>query len=299
VDLEALRAFLAVVETGSFLGAATALDYPRATLRRRVDELEVRAGTALLVRTPSGVSPTEAGRALATHGRVILDEAKALLSAVREVGAEPAGDLRLVLPVGLPPQLLVPLCRALHRRYPRLRVHLCFADDPVRGLLGDVDVALHWGRRGPVGPWVSHEIARVREWLVASPTYLRAHGTPSRVEQLRDHTLLAWEAPGADPARWPTRHGAEVPVAPVLTSSDVHLLRRCAAKGMGIAFVPDARLPAEEAEPLVPVLAAQIRRITPIHVVVPAALADIPRVRAVLAEVRRIFGARAPTAGGT
>ena len=63
VDLEDLRAFVAVADTGSFLAAANALKVPRATVRRRVQALEVRAGVALLDANPRGVVLTDAGRA--------------------------------------------------------------------------------------------------------------------------------------------------------------------------------------------------------------------------------------------
>ncbi|WP_293262739.1 LysR family transcriptional regulator [Nannocystis sp.] len=69
------RAFIAVVETGSFLSAATSLNVARATLRRRVDALEARAGVPLLERSARGVVVTEAGALLATRGRHVLQEA--------------------------------------------------------------------------------------------------------------------------------------------------------------------------------------------------------------------------------
>ena len=72
MDLEELRSFLAVVETGSFLAAATNLGVARATLRRRVDALEARAGVPLLERTARGVTVTEAGSVLMARGRQVV-----------------------------------------------------------------------------------------------------------------------------------------------------------------------------------------------------------------------------------
>src|SRR5688572_2734885 len=103
MDLEEFRAFLAVVETGSFLAAATQLNTPRATLRRRVEALEARAGVLLLERSARGVVVTAAGAVLADRGRVVLQEASALVASVREIGREPVGVLRALVPVGLPP----------------------------------------------------------------------------------------------------------------------------------------------------------------------------------------------------
>ncbi|MGB5311463.1 MAG: LysR family transcriptional regulator, partial [Polyangiales bacterium] len=48
MNLDELRAFVAVSETGSIVAAARSLNFARATLRRRLDELEARAGVPLL-----------------------------------------------------------------------------------------------------------------------------------------------------------------------------------------------------------------------------------------------------------
>ncbi len=61
MNLDELRAFVAVAETGSIVAAARSLNFARATLRRRLDELEARAGLPLLYRTAQGVTLTEAG----------------------------------------------------------------------------------------------------------------------------------------------------------------------------------------------------------------------------------------------
>lgn len=288
MDLEELRAFVAVVETGSIVAAARSLNFARATLRRRLDELEARAGVPLLNRTARGATPTEAGTVLAARGRRILQEANALLSSVREIGAEPAGEIRIVVPAGMPPQIMTPLFAVLRRKYPRLCLRVGFADDPLAGLLDDVDIAVHFGSRSPAGPWVSYEILRVRESLIASSDYLRRSGVPETPDALVEHELLAWAPPDGDPTLWPTREGAAIRVEPAIISTDIHMLRQCAAAGMGIAFLPDAGFPESDssADRLVTVLPGEVERERPLRFVVPVALSEIPRIRAVLTEIR-------------
>ncbi|KPK15084.1 MAG: LysR family transcriptional regulator [Myxococcales bacterium SG8_38] len=288
MDLDELRAFVAVVETGSIVAGARSLNFARATLRRRLDELEARAGVPLLHRTAHGVTPTEAGSVLAARGRRILQEASALLSSVREVGAEPTGELRFMVPVGLPPEGVTSLFAALRTKYPHLSLRVHFSEDPLGGLLEDVDVAVHFGTRSPAGSWVSYELLRVRERLIASREYLRRKGVPKTLDELAHHDLLAWDCPDGDATIWPTWQGTTLRVVPRVISPDIHLLRRCAAAGMGIAFLPDAEIPESDApaDGLVPVLPNDIGRERPLRVVVPAVLAEIPRIRAVLTEIR-------------
>jgi DNA-binding transcriptional LysR family regulator len=199
-----------------------------------------------------------------------------------------------VLPVGTPPQIVTPLFAALHQRYPRLSFRVRFSEDPLRGLLEDVDVAAHFGSRSPAGSWVSYEILRVRERLVASRGYLRRKGTPEKPDDLVNHDLLAWESPDGDPTLWPERDGRAVRVAPQMISTDIHMLRRCAAAGLGIAFLPDAGIPEQDSDRLVPVLPDVVGRERPLRVVVPAALSDIPRIRAVLTEIQAFLGQTQP-----
>src|SRR5512140_3473195 len=137
MDLEELRAFLDVVETGSFLAAAESLGVSRTTLRRRVEALEARAGVPLLKSTQQGIVLTEAGEVLAQRGRIMMQETSALLASIREVGHEPTGVLRVVMPVGLPPHQLTPLFGLLRTHYPRLSVHARFSEDPLSEPLDD------------------------------------------------------------------------------------------------------------------------------------------------------------------
>lgn len=292
MDLEELRAFLTVVETGSFLAAEQRLNQSRATLRRRVESLEVRAGVALLNRNRSGVEVTEAGAVLAARGKLMVQEATALVASIRELGQEPGGTLRVVLPPGLPPHLLMPIFAAMRRAYPRMSVHLRLSDDPLRGLLDDVDLAAHFGARSPPGPWVSYEVARVRMWLIAHTDYLRERGTPQTLDDLTRHELYVWAAPGEDPRALPLNQGGTFPVEPRFIATDIHLLRQAVLAGLGIALVPDAMLPDPGVDPdaIVAVLPDVVGRELSVRVVVPSALSDVPKIKAVLKHIRTFTG---------
>ncbi|MFT3775799.1 MAG: LysR family transcriptional regulator [Minicystis sp.] len=292
MDLEELRAFIAVVETGSVLAAARALGVSRTTLRRHVAALEARAGVPLLESARQGVAPTEAGNVLARQGRSMIQEASALLASIREVGHAPAGTLRVVLPVGLPPHLLTPIFAAMRGAYPRLHFHCRFSNDPLSEALTDVDIAVHFGEDAPEGRWISHVVLRVREWLLASRAYLDRHGTPRAIRDLARHELFAWQAPGEDARVWRTRKGAPFTVQPALIATDIHFIRSCCISGLGIGLVPDALLPDPglDADTLVPVLPDDVGQERPVRISVPAALAEIPKIKMVIEHVRRTLG---------
>ncbi|HXS17777.1 MAG TPA: LysR family transcriptional regulator, partial [Polyangiaceae bacterium] len=67
--MDALRAFIALADTGSFSQAARSVDWALSTLKKRVDELETSNGVELLRRAADGVRMTRAGELLADKGR--------------------------------------------------------------------------------------------------------------------------------------------------------------------------------------------------------------------------------------
>jgi len=288
MDLEEFRAFLAVAETGSFLAAANNLNVARATLRRRVEALEARAGVPLLERSARGVVLTEAGSLLAAKGRSVLQEASALVASVREIGREPVGVLRVVLPVGLPPHAISGLLAVMRATYPRLMLQVRFCEVPGDEALADTDLVVHFGAGPLPGSWLSYEVLRMREWLIASADYLKRRGTPTKVADLAGHELLSWCAPGEDGRVWPTRSGEPLEVDPVLVCADVHLIRQCVLSGLGIGYVPDALLPDPGAPDgtIVPILSAEVGRERSLHLAVPTALASSPKLRAVVKQIQ-------------
>lgn len=292
MDLEELRAFIAVVETGSFLAAARLLGVSRTTLRRHVASLEARAGVPLIERARQGVSPTSAGQVLVRQGRAMMQEVGALLASIREVGHAPSGTLQVVLPVGLPPHVLTPLFAVLRGAYPKLCFDFRFSNDPMGEPLGDVDIAVHFGEDAPKGAWISHVLLRVREWLIASRVYLERRGTPRTVADLKQHELFAWQAPGEDARVWRTRAGASFTVEPALIAADIHFIRGCCIAGLGIGLVPDPPLPDpwRDTDTLVPVLPDLVGQERPVRVSVPAALAEIPKIKMVLEHVQGFVG---------
>jgi DNA-binding transcriptional LysR family regulator len=294
MDLEELRGFLAVVETGSFLGAATNLGVPRGTLRRRIDALEARAGVPLLERSARGVTVTEAGAKLVERGQRLLEEGAALLAAVREIGREPTGPLRIHLPVGLPPSVLVSIAE-LHRVFmPKLAVTLIMREDPLAELRDDVDIAIHFGGGEPRGSYLMRELLRVPIRIVASPEYLTHRALPASTAELDGHRLAAWSGPESDVREWPLRAGGTVSVAPMLISNDAHVLRRHVRAGFGLALLPDADLdpfglPVDE---LVPVLDDVVGGSVALNLTMPEALADSPKIAKMVELLRQVCSPR-------
>jgi len=293
VDLDELRAFLSIVEHGSALEAARVENVSRTTLRRRAEALEARAGVSLFENTAQGAHLTEAGRLLAEQGRRLAAEAAAMLTAVRELGREAVGTLRVVVPAGLPPQALVAFLTLVRTRHPKLVVEGSVSDDPLASKLDAVDLALHIGTRPTRGPWITAKLVDLTLWLVASKSYLERRGRPTTLADLAGHTLLMWRPPPSTatrlevPIALPLRAGGTFRVDPTIIMSDVHALRQAAIAGLGIALLPDAKLPDPgfKEPPLEPVLPDVVGQEIALWAAIPEVLRNAPKIRAILAGV--------------
>jgi LysR family transcriptional regulator, regulator for bpeEF and oprC len=135
---------------------------------------------------------------------------------------------------------------------------------------------------------VARRIDAQRLVMVASPSYLREHGTPTRLEHLSAHKAVAFRLPSSGRSRpWQLRQGRraiEMSAVPAVQLSDTEALGAAARLGMGLCQVPDYVVQDDLASgDLVEVLAALQPEPMPISAVVPSGRLVPPRVRVALA----------------
>jgi LysR family nitrogen assimilation transcriptional regulator len=122
VDLRQLRYFVEIVEQTSLTRAAARLNVAQPALSIHLRNMEEELGTALVVRGRNGVTTTEAGQMLLAHARRIISEQNNVEDEIRNLGAEPKGQVRIGLPGTIGALLTVPLIEAAQRLYPKIRV---------------------------------------------------------------------------------------------------------------------------------------------------------------------------------
>ncbi|MBK5960971.1 LysR family transcriptional regulator, partial [Rhodoplanes elegans] len=125
MDIRQLRAFVAIVDLGSLTRAAASLHVAQPALSQRMTRLEAELKTPLLLRSPQGVRPTEAGKALYRHARTVLrqlEEARAEVQLGAAAGA--TGPVAVGLPTTVAAMLAAPLLRLVRERHPGIRLQL-------------------------------------------------------------------------------------------------------------------------------------------------------------------------------
>lgn len=234
--------FVKVVEKGSFTAAAEALGVPKATLSRKVTELEHRLGTRLLKRTTRKLGLTEAGALYYEHSARIARDLGEAESAVSQLNGSPRGWLRFTAPYSLGTDAITPLLPEFMARYPDVRVDMHLTNDRLDLIASDMDVALRIGSL-PDSSLSARKLASIGMQVYASPDYVAQHGEPLQPADLEHHRVLAFSQQRHNGRYlWPLSDGqrtVDVAVAPVLVANDPPALFNAVISGVGLALLGD------------------------------------------------------------
>ena len=232
--LDELQAFIAVVDTGTITAASEALGLTISATSRTLGRLEEKLQTTLLRRTTRRLELTEEGAAFLQHARAILasvDEAEEQMAARR---MRPAGRLRVDAATPFMLHVLVPLIAGFRERYPEVELELTSNEGFIDLIEKRTDVAF---RIGALKDSTLHArlVGTSHLRLLASPGYLKRHGTPTEPGQLEQHALLGFTQPESL-NDWPLRNtdGNTIHIKPTIASSSGETLRRMALEGLGI-----------------------------------------------------------------
>ena len=187
-DLDDIRAFAEVADSGSLTRAGARLGMSKSMISRRLARLEAELKTTLLSRTTRGMSLTEAGGDFRPYAERIVADLEAARDALSRQG-EATGRLRLSAPVSLGASHLAPVIAELAVRHPQLAISTSYSDR-LTDLVGEgFDAAVRLGNLAD-SSLIAKRIAPVHAFLVASPAYLARAGTPRTPGELAGHEAV-------------------------------------------------------------------------------------------------------------
>lgn len=237
--LDAMRALVKVVSSGSYAEAARRLGLTRSAVSKGVMELEQALGARLLDRTTRRVTPTEAGLAYYERCVSILSQIEETEAQVSRLHDEPKGILKVNAPMSFGMLYLGKAISDFMIRYDDLKVELVLTDRFIDPLEEGADVTLRIGTPTD-SSLIARRIAPARIVIVASPAYIEKHGMPQTPAELVDHKCLSY-GHTTSMQRWHlTEKGQPVSVAigACLSSNNGDVLRDAAVQGIGIANLP-------------------------------------------------------------
>jgi DNA-binding transcriptional LysR family regulator len=239
-DLNALVAFVRVVDARSYSAAARQAGATTSALSKRVAKLEGALGVRLLERTTRRLAPTEAGAAFYERCLRVLDELGEAERAATRLGGGARGTLRMSAPVIFGELHVAPLVPRLLERHPGLGADLWLSDRYVDLVDEGFDLALRIGRLAD-SSLAARRLGAVPAVVCASPAYLERRGVPRRPDDLAGHECLRYSLAGAG-REWRLRgpDGRERAYAAAGRCSLNHggAMREIALAGGGLAQLP-------------------------------------------------------------
>lgn len=279
MDLNEMLVFARVASTGSFTAAAADLGMPKSTVSRKVTDLESRLKARLLNRTTRKVSLTDVGRTYYDYCARIVAEVEDAERAVTNLQELPRGVLRVT--TGPNVAFLAPILNDYMKRYPEVKLEIFCTGRTVDLIEERFDLAIRAGALGD-STLIGRSMGKVRWFLVGAPAYLKKHGRPQSLDELKRHQCIVFGTSPSGAALRLQRGDKTAHVEPParLMVNDFDLVHSAARAALGLALLPaylcgdDIRarrlervLPDWEAPPV------------PVHVVYPGARYLSPKLK--------------------
>lgn len=287
--LRSMETFIAVVESGSFTGAAGRLEMSAVMVGKYIALLESQLGTRLLERNTRRQSLTDAGRVYFDEAKRVLEQVSIAESAVERLRAAPAGTLRVTAPTSFGGCVIAPLTATFLQRYPDVRVELDLTNRMVDLVDEGVDLAI---RIGDIhnDDLVAKYLCPYRMVICAAPAYLARYGTPRTPADLADHLCLShtvwtarneWRLPGGEGEMSWKRDA-------ILRCNDGYGLRMAARAGAGLLLQPEVLVAEELASGrLVQVLENYTPAPRPVHLLWRQDLRPLPKLTQFVAHIQQ------------
>jgi DNA-binding transcriptional LysR family regulator len=272
--MAAMRAFVRVVEVGTFTRAAQLLSIPKPTLSKLIQGLEAHLRTRLLNRTTRRVTVTADGAAYYERVISILADVDELDGSMTLSQASPKGKLRIDVGTSLALLIIIPALPDFHARYPDIQIDLGVSDRPVDLLTENVDCVLRAGTLTDQS-LIARRIGEFRFMTCAAPSYLARYGEPRHPAELeKDHHMVGFfHASTGRPhpfsfAQDEEQH--EVTPRYVLSVNDSSAYVAAALAGLGVCAAPTFMLEEHvKRGTLRPLLARWTLDTVPLYVVYP------------------------------
>ncbi len=227
--------FVQIVESGSLSAAGRVVGLSPAMVSKRLARLEARLGVTLINRTTRRLALTESGERFYRDVLAILSAAAEAEARVSGGEGKPVGPLRISAPTSFGRLHIAPYLKSFLDTHSQIDLELNLSDGFVDLIEERVDLAI---RIAPaIAPdLIARRLATSRRILCASPSYIKAYGSPATIRALANHRLLA--ATGQLPWRLVGRDGRNISVDGIshVRTNSSEVVRELAISGVGIAM---------------------------------------------------------------
>ncbi len=189
--LKAMHAVAEISHHGNFARAARAMNLSAPSVTRIVAELEADLGVRLFNRSTRSLALTPEGESFLRRAEAVLHEIEALRDVTKEQHQSPRGKLVVTSAVAFGSEMLAPILPLFQNRYPKVSIDLRLGSRTVDLIEEHVDVALRVGADHLTdSSLIATRIFNFRMIFVATPRHIERYGTPSSLDDLKDHPMV-------------------------------------------------------------------------------------------------------------
>jgi DNA-binding transcriptional LysR family regulator len=240
--LSGVAVFVAAARCGTFTDAAERLGLTKSAVGKAIARLEERVGFKLFHRTTRLTKLTADGEAYLAACATAIDEVTAAQAALSSNNRILSGRLHIDMPVAFGRRVLLPVLIEIMRPHPALGMTLTFTDSTSDLLQEDVDLAIRFGALPDSGDLVARRLVTQERVICASPAYLKSHGTPQTLADVRIHRCIVGSLKGPPLVWFVNVGGAEKRFNPPATHrlSDGEAMVDAAVGGLGLVQLPSS-----------------------------------------------------------
>ncbi len=190
--LEGIVVFANVVNCQSFNAAAEKLGHSSSYISKEINKLEARLGVRLLNRTTRSLSLTPDGLVYFEKCQQIIEDAEQAQNIISGGQEEPQGKLKVGCPVSFGLTRLGPIIALFREQYPKVELELDLSNHKVDIISQGFDVVIRASNQLEDSSLVSRKFLSSKSVTLASPAYLKKHGTPLHPDELVKHKTISY-----------------------------------------------------------------------------------------------------------
>jgi DNA-binding transcriptional LysR family regulator len=263
--IDRMITFVEVIDSASFRAAAKKLKISTAAVSKQISTLENELGAELIKRTTRTLMLTDTGQAVYEQCKRLIKEIYELEALASDIQKEPSGKVKVVSANYFARLFIIPYLKEFYERYPKLTLDLALEERIPDFEKEGVDILIGMSMSGPMDS-IQRKIATTCYVLCATPQYLKLHGVPKKLEDLKKHNYITHSI------RRPNdvivfADNKQVQVKPILYVNDTKAMVDAALQDLGIINVHEyAVRDALAKKELVELLPSFSKRTTPIYV---------------------------------
>jgi DNA-binding transcriptional LysR family regulator len=233
-----IDAFVQVMAHGSLAAAALAEGVTPVMMGRRLDALEQRLGTQLVIRTTRRLTLTDQGASYLDECHQLLARWEEAEKAVSSQHQRASGHLIVSAPAAFGRLHVAPHASAFLKANPQVQISFNLTDRVVDLVREGYDLGLRIG--GQIDPnFVAIHLANNQRVVCGTPAYFKKRGKPKTLEDLRQHNCLAFNLQGGQQRGWYFQKDGKTVTVKVegnLDCNDGELLHRWVSEGLGLGW---------------------------------------------------------------